>query len=65
MKGHVDRFAADRGRGVLARDQEDYAAIFDSLILCKFIRGCFRDFYGEAARLYAMATGLAMSADEL
>lgn len=65
MKGHVDRFAAEPGRGKLARDAEDYAAIFDSLVLCKFIRGCFKDFYAEAAKLYTMATGLEMTPDEL
>ncbi len=65
MKGHVDRFQADPGRGNLARDQEDYAAIFDSLVLCKFIRGCFKDFYAEAANLYTLTTGLPMTPQEL
>jgi aldehyde:ferredoxin oxidoreductase len=65
MKGHVNRFAADPGRGKLARDQENYAAIFDSLVLCKFIRGCFQDFHAEAANLYTLATGLSMTPAEL
>jgi aldehyde:ferredoxin oxidoreductase len=65
MKGHVNRFEADPGRGKLARDAENYAAIFDSLVLCKFIRGCFKDFYAEAAQLYTLATGIEMTAAEL
>ncbi len=65
MKGHVDRFTADPSRGKLARDQENYAAVFDSLVLCKFIRGCFKDFYAEASQLYSMATGLPLTAAEL
>ncbi|MHB9090800.1 MAG: aldehyde ferredoxin oxidoreductase family protein, partial [Chloroflexota bacterium] len=52
MKGLVNRFEADRGRGKLAANAENYAAIFDSLVLCKFIRGCFKDFHAEAENLY-------------
>jgi len=48
-----------------AIDAEDYAMIWDSLVLCKFIRGCFDDFYGEAAALWSAVTGLALSPDEL
>ncbi|MHB1417332.1 MAG: aldehyde ferredoxin oxidoreductase C-terminal domain-containing protein, partial [Chloroflexota bacterium] len=65
MKGHVNRFEVDPTRGKLARDQENYAAIFDSLVLCKFIRGCFKDFHGQAAELYTLATGLEMTPEEL
>ena len=31
---------------------EDKAAILDSLILCKFLRGVLTDFYGEAAAMW-------------
>lgn len=65
MKGHVDRFKAEKGRGKLAKEQEEFASILDSLVLCKFIRGCFKDFYAEAAQLYSLATGLDMTPEEL
>ncbi len=45
--------------------REDRAAILDSLILCKFLRGVFDDFYSEAAELLWSATGWAISAAEL
>ena len=32
-----------------AIDTEDKAAMMDSMILCKFLRGVFEDFYGESA----------------
>jgi aldehyde:ferredoxin oxidoreductase len=41
IKGQVDRFSVDDTRGELARETEEYAAVYDSLPLCKFIRRCF------------------------
>ena len=34
-----------------AIDTEDRAALMDSLILCKFLRGVFTDFYAESATM--------------
>lgn len=65
IEGKVDRFKAEAGRGKVAMESEDYMAIFDSLILCKFIRGVFQDFYTEASQLYTLVTGIEMKADEL
>lgn len=39
--GEVDRFGVDEKRGRLARETEEYAAVYDTLPLCKFIRRCF------------------------
>ncbi len=50
-------------RQAIAR--EDQAAVMDSLILCKFLRGVFRDFYREAARMLWVATGWNLSAAAL
>jgi hypothetical protein len=44
---------------------EDYAMVWDSLVLCKFIRDCFDDFYAEAAALWSAATGLHLDAGAL
>src|SRR5439155_9309703 len=44
---------------------EDRAALMDSLILCKFLRGVFTDFYAEAAELLRRVTGWDVTADEL
>jgi len=65
FSGQVDRFTADAGRGALVRDSEDFAAVLDSLIVCKFLRKCFDDFYGEAAELLSKVTGRDYSSEEL
>ena len=41
ISGQVDRFKVDEKRGDLARETEEYAAVYDTLPLCKFIRRCF------------------------
>ncbi|MCJ7736831.1 MAG: aldehyde:ferredoxin oxidoreductase, partial [Anaerolineae bacterium] len=47
IKGEVDRFSVDETRGKLAKSTEEYAAVYDTLPLCKFIRRCFS---GQADR---------------
>ena len=41
IQGEVDRFSVDDTRGTLAKETEEYAAVYDALPLCKFIRRCF------------------------
>jgi aldehyde:ferredoxin oxidoreductase len=48
-----------------AIDTEDRAALMDSLIICKFLRGVFEDFHGETAAMLRSVTGWDMTADEL
>src|SRR5262249_50868926 len=49
----------------LAIETEDRAAVMDSLILCKFLRGVFRDFYAEAAAMLTAVTGWPVTVTEL
>ncbi len=65
MKGQVDRLKAEKGRGQIAVEYEDLAAVLDSLMFCKFIRGCFNDFHEEAVEFYRLATGLDLTVEEL
>ncbi len=65
FSGAVDRLRADPGRGALVAASEDFAAVLDSLIVCKFLRKCFTDFYGEGAELLSKVTGWDCSSDEL
>jgi aldehyde:ferredoxin oxidoreductase len=48
-----------------AIETEDKAAVMDSLILCKFLRGVFADFYGESATMLSAVTGWDVTAEEL
>jgi aldehyde:ferredoxin oxidoreductase len=53
IQGEVDRFKVDDTRGNVAKDTEEYAAVYDTLPLCKFIRRCFT---GKADRAGAWPT---------
>jgi aldehyde:ferredoxin oxidoreductase len=61
----VDRRNVGPESVALAIETENKAALMDSLILCKFLRGVFRDFYAEAAQMLRLVTGWHVTADEL
>jgi aldehyde:ferredoxin oxidoreductase len=65
FSGEVDRFHGDSGRGSLVAASEDFAAVLDSLIICKFLRKCFTDFYTDAAELLSQVTGWAYTGADL
>ncbi|HOT92362.1 MAG TPA: aldehyde ferredoxin oxidoreductase family protein [Anaerolineae bacterium] len=53
IQGEVNRFTIDETRGKVAAESEEYAAVYDTLPLCKFIRRCFT---GKADRAGAWPT---------
>ena len=61
----VDRRNATLDSVRYAIDTEDRAALMDSLILCKFLRGVFTDFQAETAEMLHAVTGWDVTADEL
>src|SRR5439155_7863443 len=61
----TDRLHGSPEAALLAVETEDRAALIDSLILCKFLRGVFTDLYAEAADLLNRVTGWDTTADEL
>ena len=61
----VDRRNATLDSVRHAIDTEDRAALMDSLILCKFLRGVFTDFQAETAEMLHAVTGWDVTADEL
>lgn len=61
----VDRRHVEPAAASLAVETEDKAALMDSLILCKFLRGVLVDFYAEAAEMLRLTTGWDVSAAEL
>ena len=65
FSGEVDRLRGDSGRGTLVAASEDFAAVLDSLIICKFLRKCFSEFYTEAAELLSHVTGWAYTGEEM
>jgi aldehyde:ferredoxin oxidoreductase len=65
FSGEVDRLRADPSRGTLVAASEDFAAVLDSMIVCKFLRKCFTDFYSEGAELLSKVTGWDCTGNEL
>jgi aldehyde:ferredoxin oxidoreductase len=65
VKGSVNRFKAEKGRGKLVRETEDMYTVIDSLIVCKFSRGTYYDGYKDLAKYYTLVTGYEMSPEEL
>jgi aldehyde:ferredoxin oxidoreductase len=61
----VDRRHATLDAVRHAIDTEDKAALMDSLIICKFLRGVFEDFHAEAADMLRSVTGWDVSSGEL
>lgn len=61
----VDRRNVGPESAYLAVESEDKAALLDSLILCKFLRGVFSDFFAESAEILQLVTGWDVTAAEL
>jgi aldehyde:ferredoxin oxidoreductase len=65
LSGELDRLSGGEGHAAAAIETEDRAAIMDSLILCKFLRGVFEDPFPDWAELLAPITGWDVTGDEL
>jgi aldehyde:ferredoxin oxidoreductase len=65
LSGDLDRFTGGEAHVAAAVQTEDKAAVMDSMILCKFLRGVFTDPFTEWAGLLALVTGWDLDADEL
>ncbi|MCL2583470.1 MAG: hypothetical protein FWE35_13560 [Streptosporangiales bacterium] len=65
LSGDLDRFDGGDRHVAAAIETEDRAAVMDSMILCKFLRGVFTDPFAEWASLVSDVTGWDMTGDEL
>jgi aldehyde:ferredoxin oxidoreductase len=65
LSGELDRLAGGDEHVAAAIETEDRAALMDSLILCKFLRGVFDEPWREWAELLAPITGWDVDEDEL
>jgi len=65
LSGDLDRLAGGAEHVAAAIETEDRAAIMDSLILCKFLRGVFAEPWDEWPALLAPVTGWDLDAEEL
>ena len=65
LGGDLDRLDGGPAHVAAAVETEDRAAVMDSLILCKFLRGVFTDPWAEWAHLLSLVTGWDVDAAEL
>jgi aldehyde:ferredoxin oxidoreductase len=65
FSARVDRRRLTPQAVALAVEAEDKATLMDSLILCKFLRGVFQDFFAEAAEMLHLVTGWDVTPAEL
>ena len=65
LSGSHDRLAGGAAHVAAAIETEDRAAVMDSLILCKFLRGVFEEPFEEWAGLLRAVTGWDVDGDEL
>lgn len=65
LKGGLDRAHGTTEHVRAAIETEDRAAIMDSLIFCKFLRGVFTEPFDEWAHLLSQVTGWDADGDEL
>jgi aldehyde:ferredoxin oxidoreductase len=65
VKGKVNRFKIEKGRGKMIADEGNMYNIIDSLIVCKFSRGTYYDGWKDLANYYTLATGIPMTPEEL
>jgi aldehyde:ferredoxin oxidoreductase len=65
LSGDLDRAVGGAAHVTAAIETEDRAAVMDSMILCKFLRGVFTDPFAEWAGLLSAVTGWDVTGDEL
>ncbi len=65
LSGELDRLEGGSPHVAAAIGTEDRAAVMDSMILCKFLRGVFTDPFAEWAALLSVVTGWDVDAAEL
>ncbi len=65
LSGDLDRLDGGPAHVAAAVETEDRAAVMDSLILCKFLRGVFTDPFTEWAGLLSAVTGWDVDGAEL
>ena len=65
FSARVNRLEVDDERGRITAEGEDFSAVLDSLIWCKFLRKAFDDLYEESAEIYSHITGWDITAEEL
>ena len=65
VKGKVNRFKIEKGRGKMIVPDGNLYNVIDSLIVCKFSRGTYYDGMNDLSKYYTLATGIPITSEEL
>ena len=65
VKGKVNRFKIEKGRGKMIVPDGNLYNVIDSLIVCKFSRGTYYDGMDDLSKYYTLATGIPITSEEL
>ncbi|MCW4017300.1 MAG: aldehyde ferredoxin oxidoreductase family protein [Candidatus Bathyarchaeota archaeon] len=65
VKGKVNRFKIEPGRGKIITTESKMYNVIDSLIVCKFSRGTYYDGWKDLANYYTLATGIPITVEEM
>jgi aldehyde:ferredoxin oxidoreductase len=65
VKGKVNRFKIEKGRGKMIVPDGNLYNVIDSLIVCKFSRGTYYDGMNDLSKYYSLATGIQITPEEL
>ncbi|MCJ7712851.1 aldehyde ferredoxin oxidoreductase family protein [Candidatus Bathyarchaeota archaeon] len=65
IKGKVNRFKIEKGRGKMIVPDGNLYNVIDSLIVCKFSRGTYYDGMDDLSKYYTLATGIPITSEEL
>jgi aldehyde:ferredoxin oxidoreductase len=65
VKGKVNRFKIEKGRGKMIVGNGNLYNVIDSLIVCKFSRGTYYDGIDDLTKYYTLATGIQITPEEL
>jgi aldehyde:ferredoxin oxidoreductase len=65
VKGKVNRFKIEKGRGKMIVPDGNLYNVIDSLIVCKFSRGTYYDGMNDLSKYYTLATGIPITPEEL
>jgi aldehyde:ferredoxin oxidoreductase len=65
VKGKVNRFKIEKGRGKMISEESNMYNIIDSLIVCKFSRGTYYDSWKDLTNYYTLATGIPITPEEM
>jgi len=65
IRGRISRFRVEKSQGGFVAEKENNLTLFDLLTICRFSGDLWMNIYSDLAHLYALVTGIPLTAEEL